>query len=157
MENWIQWVGTADQEFWHIFLLETAIVYPLLSLVLLNILGMAYVWRCGLPKKPVQPWPYRPLRVLRPCRPLFIFKNGMPLSQTHLVHQLQSALWQAGIPTNSYTGYGFRIGVVTDAAQEGLSDSMIHKLGRWKSAVFSTYICTPVEKLFGTVSALVLS
>ena len=29
-------------------------------------MGVAYAWRCGSPKKPIRPWPYRPLWVLRP-------------------------------------------------------------------------------------------
>lgn len=95
---------------------------------------------------------------VRPPTPgaLLIFEDGSPLSRPQLVSRLQAALRLAGIPTDGYTGHSFRIGAATAAAQAGLSDSMIQQLGRWKSAVFSTYIRPPVEKLVSASSALVL-
>ena len=35
------------------------------------------------------------------------------------------------------------IGAATTAAQEGVADSVIQALGRWTSATFLGYICTP--------------
>ena len=78
--------------------------------------------------------------------PLFILEDGSPLSRPCLVSQLQATLQLAGIPTNGYTGHGFRIGAATAAAQAGLRNSMIQKIGRWKSAAFTIYIHPPVDK-----------
>ena len=72
--------------------------------------------------------------------PLFILKNGAPLSQRKFVSSLRGALSQAGISTTGYSGHSLRIGAATTAATLGLSDSLIKSLGRWKSSVFNTYI-----------------
>ena len=87
--------------------------------------------------------------------PLFIFEDGSSLSRPRLISQLQAALQLAGIPAGSYTGHSFRIGAATAAAQAGLSDSMIQSLGRWRSAVFTTYIHPPLERLLGASSAMI--
>ncbi len=87
---------------------------------------------------------------------LFLFlRMEPPLSRSKLVSHLQAALRQAGTPTEGCTGHSFRIGAATTAAQAGLSDSMIQQLGRWKSAVFASYIRPPVEKLASASSSLV--
>lgn len=72
--------------------------------------------------------------------PLFLFEDGTPLSRSALVVRLRSALTQAGINANQYSGHSFRIGAATAAAQAGYSDSFIQSLGRWKSAAFIAYI-----------------
>ena len=87
--------------------------------------------------------------------PLFIFDDGSPLSRPRLVSQLQATLRQAGILTDGYTGHSFRIGAATAAAQAGLSDSIIQKLGRWKSATFTTYIHPPVDRLLQASSIII--
>ena len=79
--------------------------------------------------------------------PLFIFQNGSPLSRPLLVSKLQEALHQAGIPAGSYTGHSFCVGAATTTAQAGISDSLIQKLGRWKSTAFCRYIRPPVDML----------
>lgn len=86
--------------------------------------------------------------------PLFIFKNGTPLSKSLLVKHLREALQKAGISTENYNGHSFRIGAATAAARAGLNDSLIQSLGRWKSSAFTTYIRTPVEQLIPIAARL---
>ena len=79
--------------------------------------------------------------------PLFIRENGSPLTRVYLVAAVRSALSQAGINVQGYSGHSFRIGAASAAAAAGLSDSLIQSLGRWKSSAFMTYIRTPPEHL----------
>ena len=65
--------------------------------------------------------------------PLFIFKNGTPLSREHLVTHLRKALSQLGIDVTYFSGHSFGIGAATTAARTGFGDSFIQTLGRWKS------------------------
>ena len=57
--------------------------------------------------------------------PLFIFRDGIPLSRTHFVAAVWQVLQAAGVDTSSYTGHSFRIGAATTAAGIGLSDSSL--------------------------------
>ena len=87
--------------------------------------------------------------------PLFVFQSGKPLSRSALVHHLQAALQQEGIPASNFKGHSFRIGAATTAARCGLEDSLIQTLGRWKSAAYLSYIRIPREQLVATSARLV--
>ena len=54
--------------------------------------------------------------------PLFVFKDGRPLTRQRFVAAVRDALSQAGIAANSYAGHSFRIGAATTAASRGLED-----------------------------------
>ena len=86
--------------------------------------------------------------------PLFVFKDGTPLSRSHLVSHLRGALSQLGIDGTNFSGHSFRIGAASTAAHAGFSDSFIQVLGRWKSAAFTTYIRTPVDDLVAASALL---
>ena len=90
--------------------------------------------------------------VARISEPMFIRENGTPLTRVYLVAAVRSALSQAGINVQGYSGHSFRIGAAAAAA--GLSDSLIQSLGRWKSSAFMTYIQTPPEQLIAVSSQL---
>lgn len=79
--------------------------------------------------------------------PLFIFRDGVPLSRDRLVTSLTQALRAAGVDAAHYSGHSFRIGAATAAAKAGVPDSLIQTLGRWKSSAFMSYIRTPKEIL----------
>lgn len=76
----------------------------------------------------------------RSSGPLFILSDGTPLSQQQLIASMRSALAEAGFGTLGYSGHSLRIGAATTAARVGMSDSLIQKLGRWKSSAFTSYI-----------------
>ena len=92
-----------------------------------------YLGATGSPLCPVQAlWQYLALRGPTPG-PLFIQSSGTPLSRKFLVDQLHQALLMAGIDASSYNSHSFHIGAATTAAKQGIEDSLIQTLGRWKS------------------------
>ena len=87
--------------------------------------------------------------------PLFVFQDRSTLSRERLVSFLRQVLSDVGVSTAQYSGHSFRIGAATTAAKLGAPDSLIKKMGRWKSSVFMHYIRTPQQQLAGTSSWLV--
>ena len=75
--------------------------------------------------------------------PLFVLHSGTPLTRSYLVTQLQAALRAAGLNDKQFNGHSFRIGAATTAAMQGLEDSLIQTLGRWRSDAYRTYIRIP--------------
>ena len=86
--------------------------------------------------------------------PLFMFRDGLPLSRPKLVQRLREALNSIGVDDSGFSGHSFQIGAATAAARAGLSDSLIKTLGRWKSSAFSLYIRTPARQLAAASTAL---
>ena len=78
--------------------------------------------------------------------PLFIFRDGRPLSRTILTSWLRRILSAAGIEGN-FSSHSFRIGAATVAARNGIPDHQIQALGRWTSNAYLLYIRTPAESL----------
>ena len=72
--------------------------------------------------------------------PLFLFRNGAPLTRSKFLHTLRSLLAAAGYTATKYNTHSFRIGAATAAALAGCTDSQIRTLGRWRSSAFLTYI-----------------
>ena len=64
--------------------------------------------------------------------PLFVLQSGTPLTHTYLVSHLRAALRRAGLDDAQFNGHSFRIGAATTAASQGLEDSLIQTLGRWR-------------------------
>lgn len=87
--------------------------------------------------------------------PLFVFGDGSFLSRDKLVTSVRTALQQAGMSAQSYTGHSFRIGAATTAAQVGLEDSVIKMLGRWESTAYQLYVRTPRESLAAVSARLI--
>ena len=65
--------------------------------------------------------------------PLFRFQHGSPLTRARLVSEVRSALTVAGVDCRACSGHSFRSGAATTADNEGVEDSTIKMLGRWKS------------------------
>ncbi len=79
--------------------------------------------------------------------PLFVFKDGKPLTRQRLVSAVREALRCAGVEADKYAGHSFRIGAATTAASRGLEDSTIQTLGRWRSLAYLEYIRIPRHQL----------
>ena len=87
--------------------------------------------------------------------PLFVFQDGSFLTRDRLVAAVRRALSSAGMDTRGYSGHSFRIGAATTAALVGIEDSTIKMLGRWESAAYQRYLCTPRETLAAISARLV--
>ena len=75
--------------------------------------------------------------------PLFILKNGEPLTRTVVNSNLRELLNQLGYPDKEYAPHSFRIGAATTAAAANLPPWLIKTLGRWRSDCYELYIRTP--------------
>ena len=76
--------------------------------------------------------------------PLFVHRDGSPLTRNAVSTSIQLILKTAGIP-GQFLGHSFRIGAATTAAEKGVPDHMIKMLGRWSSDAYQRYIRTPVS------------
>ena len=76
--------------------------------------------------------------------PLFMNRNGQPLTRACLSSFLQSTLTAVGI-LDKFSGQTFCIGAATMAAQRGIPDHLIKTMGRWMSDAYQLYIRTPVD------------
>ena len=79
--------------------------------------------------------------------PFFRFENGSPLTRSKFVERVKEALSLAGVDCTAYSGHSFRIGAATAAAKQGISDTTIKMLGRWRSSAYQVYIRTSREQL----------
>ena len=75
--------------------------------------------------------------------PLFINKNGQPVSRSQFSIFLNTTLTAMGEEPSQLKPHSFRIGAATSAATQGVSDDTIQKLGRWKSSAYRRYIKIP--------------
>lgn len=86
---------------------------------------------------------------IRPASPgpLFVWRDGTPLSRSTFVGLLRRALVSLSLDQQSYSGHSFRIGAATSAAMAGVPDHIIKMMGRWSSEAYQVYIRTPREVL----------
>ena len=61
------------------------------------------------------------------------FSDGSPLTKSKFVDKYCAHLCQAGIDGSSYSGHSFCIDAASTAAANGIEDSLIQTLGRWKA------------------------
>ena len=70
----------------------------------------------------------------------FFMQSGTPLTRPRLVTELRGVLRELGLEAEHFSGHSFRKGAATTAAAQGVADSQIKLLGRWKSAAFQRYL-----------------
>ena len=85
--------------------------------------------------------------------PLFLFRDGRPLSRQILASKVQHILHSAGY-SGTYSGHSFRIGAATTAAACGVPDHLIKTLGRWSSDAYQVYIRTPISSIVQVTNQL---
>ena len=71
---------------------------------------------------------------------LFIYKDGFPVLRSDFSKMLCSIIQVCNLDPNRYKGHSFRIGAATYAAEQGISDTKIWHMGRWKSDAFKQYL-----------------
>jgi hypothetical protein len=71
---------------------------------------------------------------------IFVTRGGMPVAREAFALQLSEAIRLCGLDPARYKGHSFRIGAASYAAGQGMSDSQIRIMGRWKSNAFHKYI-----------------
>ena len=86
--------------------------------------------------------------------PLFRFEDGRPLTRLRLVLEVRRALDEAGASSAGISGHSFRIGAATTAAEQGIEDSTIKDLGRWRSNAYQRYIRRDRANLAGLAEKL---
>ena len=79
--------------------------------------------------------------------PLFRLSSGA-FSRFSVVTALKKWLFLAGLEQADYSGHSFRKGAAQHAADHGMLDEMIQKLGRWTSNTFRLYFTTSPESLY---------
>jgi hypothetical protein len=96
---------------------------------------------------------YIEVRGLQPG-PLFIWRNGRPLTRQVLVIGIRDALSSVGINPAPHSGHSFRIGAATSAAAAGIEDAVIKILGRWSSSAYLAYVRIQRSDLSGVSSRM---
>ena len=86
--------------------------------------------------------------------PLFVRRDGRPVTRQWLVERIREAVATAGLDPTPYSGHSFRIGAATTAAAAGIEDSVIKTLGRWSSQAYVVYVQLPRSSLAGVTSRL---
>lgn len=79
--------------------------------------------------------------------PLFRLNSGS-FSRQGVVAALKKKLIQAGIKETEFSGHSFRKGAAQYAADQGMLDENIQRLGRWTSNAFRLYFKTSPATLF---------
>ena len=67
--------------------------------------------------------PGRQTAIARP--PFFVWRDGSPLSQHHLVKEVRVILSAVGLDSSKYAGHSFRISAATSAARAGVPSHLI--------------------------------
>lgn len=72
--------------------------------------------------------------------PLFCHFNGSAITRYQFVSVLKKALSACGVDTRRYSSHSLRIGMASTLAKEGVPESRIMELGRWKSGAYKNYL-----------------
>lgn len=84
---------------------------------------------------------------LSPASPLFLLKNGTPLSRSVVNQYLLFLCKTLGLDSSRYTGHSFRKGGAQTLANAGAPDYVVQMLGRWSSSSYLRYIKTSQSEL----------
>lgn len=90
-----------------------------------------------------------------PFGPLFVYKNGKPLTKVSFTAELRRLLANIGLKPNEFASHSFRRGAATAAAAAGMPPWLIQTLGRWSSDCFKRYIELPPSVIINTAKDLI--
>lgn len=77
--------------------------------------------------------------------PLFRFPDGNPINRQWFMKQVSILLSNAGYNSSNYSSHSFRKGGAVSLLHNGVSDSIIRQMGRWKSDAFHLYLRHPTD------------
>ena len=77
-----------------------------------------------------------------------LFRLGTAFTRASVIASLKKRLIAAGINDSAYSGHSFRKGAAQHAADHGMLDESIQRLGRWSSNAFQLYFQTSQASLF---------
>ena len=72
--------------------------------------------------------------------PLFIHKNGSPVSRNAVSSLLRKSVQRLDLDPSQFSPHSFRIGRATDLANDGVPEFHIKKTGRWHSDAYLKYL-----------------
>lgn len=75
--------------------------------------------------------------------PFFISATGEPITLSSFRHVFNELLSASGLSPTHYKLHSFRIGACTQAILDGIPESKIMQMGRWRSHAFKRYIRLP--------------
>ena len=79
-------------------------------------------------------------RIAQENEPIFIFRDGMPVTDKHAREVLKDIITKLGLEAHLYGLHSFRIGRMSDLAKYGYSIEEIRRMGRWQSNTVYKYI-----------------
>ena len=71
---------------------------------------------------------------------LFVHMNSKPLTRSQFSGVLAKTISYLGLHHAQFRSHSFRIGRATNLAMEGVPNTKIQEMGRWKSGAFRSYI-----------------
>lgn len=74
---------------------------------------------------------------------LYVTQSGKAVTRLQFQTVFYRCLSYLGISTVGYNTHSFRIGSCTDMVKEGVSDTKIRSVGRWKSDAYKLYVRPP--------------
>ena len=72
--------------------------------------------------------------------PIFLHQSGQPLTHRTLSAGIKAVCSRLGLDPQSFTPHSLRAGSATDTATANLPDTVIQRLGCWRSQAYSTYV-----------------
>jgi hypothetical protein len=78
-----------------------------------------------------------------PTTPLFMFSDKTAVKRSWLMKRVSALLARVGHHPEHYSSHSFRKGGAVSLQKLGVADSIIRRIGRWKSDVFHTYVRDP--------------
>ena len=72
--------------------------------------------------------------------PLFTHFDGSPLTTNQFRRVFQKCIRCLGLPSGIFSPHSFRIGAATEAAINGVPNTQIQSMGRWRSHALQSYI-----------------
>lgn len=75
--------------------------------------------------------------------PLFRYRTGEAVNRQWFMREISTLIAASGFNTSNYSSHSFRKGGAVSLQQRGVADSIIKKMGRWRSDAYHLYLRQP--------------